>query len=248
MKIFGLSPFFVGLLFVGGMPGVEQAQTSGLPQKADQTASQNAPLRLVKSPNVPYPLEALSKKVEGTVSVRIVVDSSGKVLDVKALSGPPELFQAAIGSAKQWRFEPPVNAPAVTTAEISYGFSKECPAATADFGGVGSNGRLLDKYGKIVATMDYDHDDLPPYFTEDRKAGIEGDMVLSLKLDDDGKVKEIHALKSLSPHLDEAAMETVRGWRIKLAKDTGDDARHDFLRVTFNYRGDCAPQFEAAHK
>ncbi|MFZ0881950.1 MAG: energy transducer TonB [Candidatus Acidiferrales bacterium] len=241
MKIPGLSPFFVGLLFVGCMPCVARAQTSSSPQKAGQTANQNAPLKLVKSPIVPYPLEALSKNIEGTVSVGITVDASGRVLDVKALSGPPELFQAAIDSAKQWQFEPPAHAPAVTKAEISYGFDKECPAATSDTGGVSSNGRLLDKHGKIAATMDYDQDDLPPYFSEDRKAGIEGDMVLSLKLDEGGKVKEIHVLKSLSPNLDEAAMETVRGWKINLAKESADDARHDFLQITFNYRGECSP-------
>jgi hypothetical protein len=43
-----------------------------------------------------------------------------------------------------------------------------------------ANGRLLDKSGTVVATEDSDRDELPPYFNEDRKAGIEGDMVLAL--------------------------------------------------------------------
>ena len=156
------------------------------------------------------------------------------------MSGPPELFQAALDNVKQWQFEPPADATVVTTAEISYGFGRTCPAATSDRGEVSTNGRLLDKNGKVVGTIDYDHDELPYYFEEDRKAGIAGEMVLSLTFDDEGKLKEIHVLKSLSHHLDEAALQTVRTWTFNLTSTSSDTAHHD-LRLKLSYEGSCDP-------
>jgi TonB family protein len=114
MKPHGLSLFFVGILLTGS-PGVAQAQTEVRSQKLNQP--QGAALKLLKSPSGAYPDEAVRKQIEGNVVIRIVVDSSGKVSDAKALSGPLELFQAALDSVKQWQFEPPVHAPVVTTAE-----------------------------------------------------------------------------------------------------------------------------------
>jgi TonB family protein len=238
----GLSSYFAGLLLVVCSGRVAQWQTNAQPQKTDHAENQSAPLKLIKSQNAPYPIDAFTKKIEGTVTVRIVVDSSGRVTDATPLSGPPELFQAALDSVKQWQCEPPAHAPVVTKAEVSYGWDDECPAATSDIGGVLSNGRLLDKDGKVVGAMDYDHDELPPYFAEDRKAGVARDMVLSLSLDERGKVKEVHVLKSLSSHLDEAAMETVRSWTFNLKDDGSNGARHD-LQLQFSYRGYCSPRF-----
>jgi outer membrane biosynthesis protein TonB len=64
-------------------------------------------------------------------------------------------------------------------------------------------------------------------------------MVLSLSFDDQDKPKEIHVVKSLSPHLDEQALETVRAWTFHL-KDPGvGDARKD-LRLKFTYQGYCS--------
>ena len=240
MKARGLFVFFAGLLLLACSPAVAQAQTEILSQERDQP--QAAVLKLLKSPPSAYPDEAVRKKIEGKVVMKIVVDSSGKVSDAKALSGPPELFQAALDNVKQWQFEPPAHAPVVTTAEISYGFGRNCPAATSDFGEVSTNGRLLDKNGKVVGTMDYDHDELPYYFEEDRKAGITGEMVLSLTFDDQGKLKEVHVLKSLSPHLDEEALQTVRTWTFNLT-NTSSGVAHRDLQLKLSYEGSCGPHF-----
>jgi TonB family protein len=240
MKDCGLSVFFVGLLFLACSTGVSQAQTYAVSQEVDQT--QGTALKFLKSPPAAYPDEAVRKQIEGKVVIKIVVDSSGKVSEARALSGPPELLQAALDSVKQWQFEPPARAPVETTAEISFGFSTECPAAASDRGGVETNGRLLDKDGKVVGTMDYDHDELPRYFDEDRKAGIAGEMDLSLTLDDQGEVKEVHVLKSLSPHLDTAALETVCKWTFNPTNATS-DAAHQDLQLKLRYEASCDPHF-----
>ena len=56
--------------------------------------------------------------VEGTVVLCLTIGASGKVTDVRPLSGPSQLLQSSVDAAKNWRFEPPRKAPASTTAEI----------------------------------------------------------------------------------------------------------------------------------
>lgn len=236
MEALGLSLFVLGLLT--GSPGLAQAQAEAPSQKLDE--AQRAALKVLKSPPSKYPDEAVLKHIEGRVVMEIVVDSSGKVSNAKALSGPPELFTAALDNIKQWQFEPPAHAPVVTTWEISYGFPKECPAASSDLGIVILDGRLLDKNGKVVGKIDLDLDESPYYPEEDRKAGIAGEMVLSVSFDDQGKLKEIHVLKSPSPHLDEIAIKTVRTWTFHLTNASSVDARHD-LQFKIAYAGYCNP-------
>jgi TonB family protein len=53
-----------------------------------------------------YPMNARAAHITGSVLVEIRIDHSGDVVDAKALSGPPELQDAAVQAAKQWRFRP----------------------------------------------------------------------------------------------------------------------------------------------
>jgi TonB family protein len=237
-----LFTFFVVALLAATSLSAEHAQDGTQPRKQGNTGKQAAQLKIIKSPMAPYPDEALKKNIEGKVTLSIVVDANGRVSDAHALSGPPELFQAALDSVKQWEFEPPSHAPVVTNAEVAYGHPKDCAAATSDIGAVESGGRLLDKNGKVVGAPDSDDYALPPYFDKDRKAGIAGEMVLSIALDNAGKVEHIHVVKSLSPHLDAAAVETVRTWEFKLINGNPGGPPNDF-QVQIIYRAMCRPQF-----
>lgn len=53
-----------------------------------------------------YPIAAASAGIFGTVVVEVVIDEEGKVVRAKALSGPPQLCEAAVEAAKAWRFRP----------------------------------------------------------------------------------------------------------------------------------------------
>ncbi len=232
--------FAVALHATNGQP-TARAQNELPPQKQD--SGQQRPLpKLINSPLAPYPEEARKKNIEGKVRLSIVVGANGRVSDATPLSGPPELFQAAIDSARQWQFEAPVHAPITSPVEVSYGFDKECPGPVSDFGEVSGSGRLLNKKGKVVGVPDYDELTLPPYFEEDRKAGIVGKMLLSVSLYAGGTVKEVHVVKSLSLHLDEAAIKTVRSWKFKLVDPIGGDTLDD-LQLLISHRATCKPQF-----
>ena len=213
MKIRHRFPFIVIALLAPCSFFAAQSQSDLQSQKQETANDQTSQLKVIKSPTVPYPDEALKKNIEGKVALRLVVEADGHVSHAEALSGPPELFQAAIDSAMQWQYEPPANAPVTTTAEISYGHPHECPGPIADMGTLYASGRIWSaKHTFVDEDTDIDQR-MPPYFMKDWKAGITGEMILSLSVDARGKVKKVRVVQSVSPDLDKAAARTVRAWR-----------------------------------
>src|SRR5438067_796485 len=51
-----------------------------------------------------YPPIARQARIQGEVKLALEVAADGSVTDVKVLSGPPLLTQAAIDNARLWRF------------------------------------------------------------------------------------------------------------------------------------------------
>jgi TonB family protein len=231
-----------------GLPAA-QSQNEAPAATQENSATQTARLKAIDQPMAPYPLEAVRRGIEGKVELSIVVDANGKVTEAKALSGPEELFPAALASVKMWHYEIPASAPITMTVEIGYGVPKECPGPISDMGEVEGNGRLFDKNGKLVAVVDDSDYPNPPYPVEERMAGFAGKMVLSVTLKRDGHVKEIHVVKSLSPGLDKAAIDMVRPWKFKgcqnqpLCSDGNFKAHLKDLRVQFVFRAMCHPRF-----
>ena len=61
---------------------------------------------LVKKIPPDYPLEAKLVRLEGTVVLHAIIDRSGEVSQVNAVSGPPLLESAAVDAVKQWQYRP----------------------------------------------------------------------------------------------------------------------------------------------
>jgi TonB family protein len=234
--------FFTATLLAACSAIPAKAQTEPRTTKQDTSGQPATPLKLIHSPTAPYPEEALRKNVEGKVTLGIVVDATGRVSDAKVLSGPPELVEAALESVKQWEFEPPAHPPATSTAEVSYGHPRECPGPVSEAGEVEAGGWFTSKKGTVVGWDDAADQSLPTYFTKDRKAGVAGTMVLGITVNAEGKVKEVHVVKSLAPHLDKAAVKTLRTWTFRLVKGSPDSLPDDF-EVPIRYLATCAPQF-----
>lgn len=53
-----------------------------------------------------YPAEARSRGVQGTVVVHARIGRDGAVHDLKLVSGPPELTEAAMDALRLWRYRP----------------------------------------------------------------------------------------------------------------------------------------------
>jgi TonB family protein len=53
-----------------------------------------------------YPLDAKVHRVSGTVVLHALIAADGSVKDVKVVSGPDRLTDAAVDAVKQWRYKP----------------------------------------------------------------------------------------------------------------------------------------------
>jgi TonB family protein len=249
MRFSRLSLWFVAALLASGNQSAVRAQSETLPTNQEVDQQDDRP-KLIYSPSAPFPNDAMRRrKPEGKVTLRVVVDAEGRISGAKPLTGPPEFYQAAIKYVEQWQYEPPAHAPVTITVGMAWGFPKECPGPISEMGGVEGSGRLVDKNGKLVAVVDNDDYPLPPYPVEERMAGAVGKMVLSVTLKRDGRVKEIHAVTSLSPGLDKAAIDMVRSWKFKgcqdapLCNDGNFKAHLKDLRVQFVFHAMCHPCF-----
>jgi TonB family protein len=108
-----------------GYFGVESTSTKGigfrnfrairLPQAHEQfgaDAHSITELGLVRPQKIEdarpfYPREAFDARIEGTVGLQAVVQANGSVGDIRVTKPlEPNLDEAAIGSARKWRFKP----------------------------------------------------------------------------------------------------------------------------------------------
>jgi len=64
------------------------------------------PARLLKSVQPVYPAFARSSHSSGDVTVDALIDANGVVTQMKAVSGPPILRQAAMDAIRQWKYDP----------------------------------------------------------------------------------------------------------------------------------------------
>jgi TonB family protein len=62
--------------------------------------------KLVSSVAAVYPANARTQRIQGDVVIDALVDASGKVAEVKMISGHPLLQQAAMDSLRLWRYAP----------------------------------------------------------------------------------------------------------------------------------------------
>lgn len=83
--------------------------------------------KAVHKPIPPYPAAAKAARIQGLVSVSILVDEQGRVVSAKATGGNPLLNVAAVQAARQARFTPTLlnGQPVRVTGVITYNFTLE---------------------------------------------------------------------------------------------------------------------------
>ncbi len=64
------------------------------------------PPKLLKAVNPVYPPDAMRKYITGDVKAEVAVKASGRVGEVKVISGPQALRAAAVEALKQYEFAP----------------------------------------------------------------------------------------------------------------------------------------------
>ena len=95
-------------------PALKTSDTPAKPVAAPPPVK-SAPIRVggrVKAPRaifqVPpaYPPLARQARIEGQVQIDAVLDENGSVVEMKVVSGPALLYQAALEALKKWKYEP----------------------------------------------------------------------------------------------------------------------------------------------
>jgi len=62
--------------------------------------------RLIHQVNPVYPMLALNQRVQGPVALDITIADDGSIREIKKVSGPPVLADAAGAAIRQWRYTP----------------------------------------------------------------------------------------------------------------------------------------------
>jgi TonB family protein len=187
--------------------GLTSAQTGNDAQAARQ---ENLAKRAL-----PKTFTCPSQSLLGDVSLRIVIDTKGNVSEVKALSGPEKLIPGAEACAKTWKYEKPPSAPATRTVLIRYE-TRDCPGAESQRGELQFSWGLRNQANFVLAYIEGEQPAPPLYPEEERKAGKVGGMALSVGLNPDGTVKDVHVLRGLSPRLDNEMMDRLRPLKFKV--------------------------------
>ncbi|MGB7846382.1 MAG: energy transducer TonB, partial [Candidatus Acidiferrum sp.] len=62
--------------------------------------------KLIRRVDPQYPPLAMQTHMQGSVVIDAIIDEHGDVVEVKVVSGPPLLLQAALDAVRRWKYEP----------------------------------------------------------------------------------------------------------------------------------------------
>ena len=192
----------------GGVTGAQELKK--FEGDAVRAVGKIKPPTLIKMVPPRYPEVARQARVEGIVILEAKTDEEGSVIDAKVLRSIPILDQAAIDAVKQWKYEPLFVAgkarKVIFTVTVRFILDE------------GSKKYVMKKFaqGAIRAENDIKPPKLikevaPVYPEVARVAMIEGVVILGVKTDEEGQVKDLFILRSI-PLLDQAAIDAVRQW------------------------------------
>lgn len=87
-----------------------------------------AAAKLIYGPAPTYPRIAVAARSQGTVRLEAVIATDGKIRNLRVVSGPPLLMNAALEAVQQWRYHPTLlNGVAVevlTEIDVNFALSK----------------------------------------------------------------------------------------------------------------------------
>ncbi len=87
------------------LPAPDAPQSPGTVRRINISAGAAVGM-LETHPAPPYPVEAKQAGVSGTVVLETLIGTDGKVEELKVVSGPEPLQQAALDTVKTWRYRP----------------------------------------------------------------------------------------------------------------------------------------------
>ncbi|MGA2807475.1 MAG: TonB family protein [Terracidiphilus sp.] len=82
------------------LPGTEP------PAKKIAVSAEVAQGMLSKRTPLAYPAEAKAQGISGTVELKALIGTDGKIVNLQVMSGPPALQEAALNAVKDWEYKP----------------------------------------------------------------------------------------------------------------------------------------------
>jgi TonB family protein len=192
---------------LGGIQSDEmEKKRQELEKDAVRAIGKIKPPKLIKMVKPVYPEIARQANVEGVVILEIKTDEDGRVMATRVLRSIPLLDQAAIDAVKQWVYEPKLidgkPQKILFTGTVSFKLDE----------------KDVEEFSKGAVKV---KDEIPPpelitrvdpvYPEIARQAGVEGAVILQVRTDVKGRVKDVMVLRSI-PLLNKAAIDAVRQW------------------------------------
>ena len=102
--------------------------------KIEKPAAPRAPVRvssgvqqanLIYAPKPVYPQLAKSARVQGTIKLQAIIAVDGSIKNLRVMTGPPLLVNAAIDAVRRWQYKPTMlnGSPVEVITEIDVNFS-----------------------------------------------------------------------------------------------------------------------------
>jgi TonB family protein len=136
-------------------------------------------------------------------------------------------MDAALASVRQWRYDPPAEAPLTFNVPVRIGQAPEMMA----FKAAPSDGAL--RVGGNIKAPAKIRDVRPAYPPIARSANVTGVVILEVRIGPDGHVEDARVLRSI-PLLDQAAIEAVNQWEFTPTLMNG-QAVPIIMTVTVNF-------------
>ncbi len=164
-----------------------------------------------------YPPEPGADWRERSVRVAFEVDTEGRVVDARVLSGSEQFQAVAVAAVSRWKFRPEIvdGQPAVASKAVRLVFT---PAGTPK---KTARDDMWPPYQieQVEVSPPGDPantDALYPRFLVNRR--LAGEVELLLGINTDGRVEGVKVVRATHPDFLSGALETVAGWEMRPAR------------------------------
>lgn len=175
-----------------------------------------------------YPAEAKQAKVQGAVVLKAVIGRNGAVEDLQVVSGPEMLRASAMEAVRQWVYKPYLlngEPTAVeTTITVTYSFGDAAPPPASAATGL-PEGVLPPRLVRDVNAK---------YPEDAKKAKIAGEVLVAMRVGEDGLVQDASALSG-PVELRAAAVNAVKQYVFQPGTLRGEPVAVS-MRVSVNFQ------------
>jgi TonB family protein len=184
-----------------------------------------------------YPPLARAARIQGTVTLRVVINKSGDVENMQLISGHPMLAPAAMDAVRQWKYQPYLlnGEPVEVETRVTVNFTLAGTAPVEGVVGSAPGGIPSGEKGGIVSNVPVDTyptvpgrvrvsqgvmaqltiTKVPPQYPQEAKdARIQGAVLMRVVIDKEGNISNIQLISG-HPGLAPAAIEAVKQWKYR---------------------------------